>query len=61
MAIEVARHLSLDEQLIEPVTEETFQQPARRPLITGFDITKAEEELGYNPTSFDEALKKTFE
>lgn len=60
MTVAVARHLGLNEKLISGVTEETFQQPARRPLKTGFDISKAKRDLGYEPVSFAEGLKKTF-
>jgi dTDP-4-dehydrorhamnose reductase len=59
MAIATARLLLLDEQLIEKVDASVFSQPARRPLRTGFDISKARQELGFEPLSFDEALKRT--
>jgi dTDP-4-dehydrorhamnose reductase len=39
------------------VDASVFSQPGRRPLKTGFDISKAREQLGYEPISFDEALK----
>jgi dTDP-4-dehydrorhamnose reductase len=61
MAVAVARHLGYDENLIQPVTADAFHQPARRPLKTGFDLSKARKDLGYNPVSFDEGLKRTFE
>ena len=61
IAVEVARYLSLDETLIEPVVESEWPQPARRPPKTGFDISRARKELGYEPVSFSEGLKKTFE
>ncbi|RYY97097.1 MAG: SDR family oxidoreductase [Chitinophagaceae bacterium] len=61
MALETARHLGLDERLITPVTEHSFAQPARRPPVTGFDISKARRELGYTATPFEEGLCKTFE
>jgi dTDP-4-dehydrorhamnose reductase len=60
MALAVANHLNLDASLITKVTEQEFQQPARRPLKTGFNISKAKQELNYNPTPFKEGLKKTF-
>jgi len=34
----------------------TLKQPAKRPPITGFDITKAQTELGYEPHSFEEGI-----
>jgi dTDP-4-dehydrorhamnose reductase len=37
-------------------TSEGIKQPAKRPPITGFILTKAINELGYNPHSFDEGL-----
>jgi dTDP-4-dehydrorhamnose reductase len=61
MTVETARHLGLDESLITAVTEKDFNQPAKRPQKTGFDISKAKRELGYQPVSFEEGLKKTFE
>jgi dTDP-4-dehydrorhamnose reductase len=60
MAIAVADHFGLNSSLITAVTEDAFEQPARRPPKTGFDISKAKRELNYNPTSFSEGLKKTF-
>ncbi len=61
MAVAAAKHLNLNEKLIKIVTEKDFDQPARRPLKTGFDISKAKSLLGYNPISFQEGLRKTFE
>jgi dTDP-4-dehydrorhamnose reductase len=61
MAIAAANYLGLDENLVKKVTAETFDQPAQRPAITGFNISKAERELNYKPTSFEEGLKKTFD
>ena len=60
MAIAVARHLSLDESKVLEVTAKDLSQIAKRPLKTGFDITKARTELGYEPISFAEGLQKTF-
>lgn len=61
MAVAVANHLGYDPQQIEEVTATTFRQPALRPPITGFDLTKAIAELSYEPTPFAEGLRKTFE
>jgi dTDP-4-dehydrorhamnose reductase len=60
MVIAAAKFLGLDEQLVTPVTEKDFSQPARRPLKTGFIISKAERELGYKPVSFEEGLGLMF-
>ena len=60
MAIKTAEHLKLDSSVIKKVTAASFSQQARRPLKTGFIIDKARNELGYEPLSFEEGLKKTF-
>ena len=60
MAIKTAEHLRLDSSMIKKVTASSFTQPARRPLKTGFIIDKARNELGYEPLSFEEGLRKTF-
>ena len=60
IALAVAEHLNLDTSLISKVTWNDFQQPARRPAKTIFDITKAKTELDYAPISFKEGLRRTF-
>ena len=60
MAIKTAEYLKLNSSLIKKVTAASFSQPAKRPLKTGFIINKARKELGYEPLSFEEGLKKTF-
>jgi len=60
MAIETAEYLKLDSSLIKKVTAANFSQQAKRPLRTGFIIDKARNELGYEPVSFEEGLRKTF-
>jgi dTDP-4-dehydrorhamnose reductase len=60
MACKAADYLGLDKTLIKRVTAADFSQPARRPLVTGFDISKARSELGFEPISFEEGLKKMF-
>ncbi|MFC0772837.1 SDR family oxidoreductase [Terrimonas alba] len=60
MACRAADHLGLDKNLITRVTATHFTQPARRPPKTGFIIDKAKTQLGFDPISFDEGLKKTF-
>jgi dTDP-4-dehydrorhamnose reductase len=56
IAIHTAEFFKLDKSLIKPVDASTFNQPARRPLITGFVIDKARTQLGYEPHSFVEGL-----
>lgn len=60
MVTATANYLGLDENLVTPVTQDNFNQPAKRPLKTGFDISKARKELDYEPLSFREGLIKTF-
>ncbi|SHK37009.1 SDR family oxidoreductase [Hymenobacter psychrotolerans] len=56
MALQVAAHFQLDASLIAEVDASTFSQPARRPLRTGFVISKARQELGYRPHTFAEGI-----
>jgi dTDP-4-dehydrorhamnose reductase len=61
MAVKAADYLGLNGGLINKVTAANFSQPAKRPHKTEFVIDKAKRELGYQPLSFEEGLKKTFE
>jgi dTDP-4-dehydrorhamnose reductase len=61
MAIRAADYLKLNSSLINKVTAANFSQPAKRPAKTGFIIDKAKRQLSYEPISFDEGLKRTFE
>ncbi|TGE22053.1 SDR family oxidoreductase [Hymenobacter aquaticus] len=56
MALQVADYFHLDKALISRVDASSFSQPARRPLRTGFLIAKAQQELGYQPHSFQEGI-----
>jgi len=56
MAIKSAAFFKLDASLMTKVDASSFSQPARRPLKTGFNISKAQKELGFKPISFEEAL-----
>jgi dTDP-4-dehydrorhamnose reductase len=47
----------LDRSLMKPVTSEQLDQPAKRPLRTGFVLDKARRVLGYHPHTFSEGLK----
>lgn len=59
MALATADHLHLDKQLIKRVDASIFSQPAKRPLKTGFNISKAREELGFEPVSFQEGMMRS--
>jgi dTDP-4-dehydrorhamnose reductase len=56
LVYKVADFWKLDKTLLNMSTSEGIKQPAKRPPITGFILTKAINELGYNPHSFDEGL-----
>ena len=44
--------LKLDKSLINPISSESLNQAAKRPLVTGFVIEKAKNQLGYQPVDF---------
>ena len=56
LVTQVAQHAGLDASLIDVVSSESLGQPAKRPPITGFDISKAKRELDFAPHSFGEVL-----
>jgi dTDP-4-dehydrorhamnose reductase len=56
IANQTAEFFKLDKTLIKPANSSTFKQPAMRPPKTGFIITKAKRELGYNPHNFKDGL-----
>ncbi|MEO6316472.1 MAG: SDR family oxidoreductase [Chitinophagaceae bacterium] len=58
MALQTATLCQLDPSLIEQVDASSFSQPAKRPPATGFDISKARRELGFEPVAFAEGLQK---
>lgn len=61
MACRVAAALALDSSLLKRVNASVFTEPARRPLKTGLNISKATTQLGYQPLSFDEGLRRTLD
>lgn len=60
IALETARLLQLDESLIQKAASADFPDAPVRPPSTNFNINKAERELGYQPHSFMEGLRKMF-
>ena len=56
IAMQTADFFKLNKSLIHATDSSKFKQPAVRPLKTGFIITKAKNELGYQPHSFKEGL-----
>ena len=56
MVYQVADFYNLDKSLINPISTASLNQPAKRPLVTGFDISKAKRDLDYNPVDFKEGI-----
>ncbi len=56
MACKTADYFGLDKSLIQEVDGSMFSQTAKRPATTGFNISKANQVLGYSPKSFDEGI-----
>ncbi|MCY7421992.1 MAG: SDR family oxidoreductase [Chitinophagaceae bacterium] len=61
MAVTTAEVLGLDTSLIENVTSETFPEPVKRAKRSGLLIERARTILGYEPVSFAEGVKASFE
>jgi dTDP-4-dehydrorhamnose reductase len=61
MALQVADFFALDKGLITKADASTFTQPARRPARTGFDISKAQNQLGYQPHTFLQGIQMVAE
>lgn len=57
MAIMTADYFKLDKSLISQADSTTFSQPAKRPPRTGFDISKSQQVLDYQPVSFIEGIE----
>lgn len=60
MASRAAKFLQLDASLLIKTTSSSFVQPAKRPLVTGLNISKAKLTLGFSPVDFDKGLQLTF-
>ena len=56
LVYQVADFYNLDKSLINPVSSASLNQLAKRPLVTGFDITKAQKDLEYYPVDFKEGI-----
>jgi dTDP-4-dehydrorhamnose reductase len=53
---QVADFWHLDKTLIRPISSASLNQAAKRPPKTGFVLSKAISQLGYQPHSFIEGL-----
>ncbi|MDA9987082.1 SDR family oxidoreductase [Crocinitomicaceae bacterium] len=60
LVLRVAKSCGLETESLNKTTSESLNQAAKRPPKTGFDLTKARKEIGYNPMSFEESLKLLF-
>ncbi len=52
----VADYFKLDKSIISVVSSSTLNQAAKRPPLTGFDLTKSRKLLSYEPRSFEEGI-----
>lgn len=52
----VADHFGLSMEHVSRIDSASLNQPAKRPPITGFDLSKSKRILGYDPHSFDEGI-----
>lgn len=52
----VAKYYAFDMENVEIVSSATLNQAAKRPPITGFYISKAMQQLGYIPHTFEEGI-----
>lgn len=57
MAIYTADYFDLDKSFIHETDGSKFSQTAKRPPRTGFDISKAKNQLGYAPCSFEKGIE----
>ncbi len=58
LAETVADVFDFDSALIDPVPSDYFDDAVERPSRTGFIILKAETELGYDPLSLEQGLRR---
>ena len=56
IGLRVAQYLNVDPSLVIPIDSSTLNQPAPRPIRTGFNLSKANAELGYLPHTIEETL-----
>lgn len=56
----IANHYGYRTELIKKISSSTLSQPAKRPPKTGFDLSKAKHEIGYDPMTLEESLDEIF-
>lgn len=52
----VGRYFNLSSDSMIRIDSNSLNQPAKRPPITGFDLSKSRKILGYEPRSFEESI-----
>ena len=52
----VADYFNLSMEHVSRIDSASLNQPAKRPPVTGFDLTKSKRILGYDPHTFDEGI-----
>ena len=57
IAQQIAETFDLNKNLIKPISTSTLNQTAPRPVKTGFDLSKTNNELRFYPKSFKEDLQ----
>jgi dTDP-4-dehydrorhamnose reductase len=57
MVNRVADFFKLDKQFIHPISTASLNQAAKRPLTTGFIISKAQKDLNFKPHNLEQGLK----
>ncbi len=57
----VGRYFGLSTKGVKRVKSTSLKQPAKRPPITGFDLTKSREMLGYDPHTFEEGMEMVYQ
>ncbi len=53
----IANHFDYSVDVLKKISSKTLSQPAKRPPKTGFDLSKAKKELGYNPKTLEDTLE----
>lgn len=57
IVLEVANEIGIISPQIEIISSESLNQPAKRPPITGFDLSKAISEIEFKPKDIRDAVK----
>lgn len=56
LVLRIAKYHNLDTSSVQKTDSKSLNQPAKRPPCTGFNLAKAENDLGYRPKNFEECL-----